>query len=147
HEYDDQTFRLIHLKTMRAPGQNGPLSQIFASAETVQDLSYTYDPASNITRIEDAALLQVFHNNEQVVPVCDYLYDALYRLIEARGREHIGQPVHDFNPQTRRDFDFTGLADLIAYPNDLQAMRNYTERYEYDEVGNFALMYHTANDS
>ena len=91
YEYDDQTFRLIHLKTTRAPGQNGLASQIFKSAATVQDLRYTYDPAGNITRIEDAALPVIFHDSEQVEPVCDYTYDAIYRLIEARGREHIGQ--------------------------------------------------------
>ena len=56
----------------------------------VQDLRYTYDPAGNITRIEDAALKTIFHNGQQVEPVCDYTYDAIYRLIEASGREHIG---------------------------------------------------------
>jgi RHS repeat-associated protein len=145
YEYDDQTFRLTHLKTTRAPDQNGFASQIFKNAATVQDLRYTYDPAGNITRIEDAALLVITHDNQLVAPVCDYTYDAIYRLIEATGREHIGQTAHDFNLQNRRDYDFAGLADFIAHPNNLQAMRNYKERYEYDGVGNFALMQHIAN--
>jgi RHS repeat-associated protein len=146
YEYDDQTFRLVHLKTTRNPGQNGQSSQIFKDAATVQDLSYTYDPAGNITHIEDAALLTIFHNGEQVEPVCDYTYDSLYRLIEAIGREHIGQTARDFNPQNRREYDFVGMADFVAHPNDLQAMRRYTERYEYDAVGNFQTMRHIAND-
>ena len=51
----------------------------------VQDLRYTYDPAGNITRIEDAALQTIFHGGQQVDPVCTYTYDAVYRLIEAEG--------------------------------------------------------------
>ncbi len=65
--------------------------------------------------------------------------------IEATGREHIGQTAHNFNLENRRDYDFAGLADFIAHPNDLQAMRRYTERYEYDAVGNFQFMRHIAN--
>src|SRR4030095_336030 len=51
YEFDSDTFRLTRLKTTRAPGVNGALSEIFTNAATVQDLSYTYDPAGNITRI------------------------------------------------------------------------------------------------
>jgi YD repeat-containing protein len=43
YEYDNQTFRLIHLKTTRTLDQNGLASQIFKSTATVQDLHYTYD--------------------------------------------------------------------------------------------------------
>ena len=32
-----------------------------------------------------------------------------------------------------------------AHPNDLQALRNYTERYEYDSVGNFVDLAHRFN--
>ena len=56
YDYDEKTFRLTHLKTTRAAAQNGLAAQIFEDPATVQDLHYTYDPAGNITRIEDAAL-------------------------------------------------------------------------------------------
>jgi len=147
YEYDPLTFRLTRLQTTRPIGLNGLASQLFTDPSVVQDLHYTYDPVGNVTRIEDAALQTLFHNNQPVQPVCAYIYDALYRLIEAQGREHIGQTAHDFNPPNgnRRDFDFAGLADFIAHPNDMQAMRNYTEDYEYDAVGNFQFMRHSAN--
>ena len=58
----------------------------------VQDLRYTYDPAGNITRIEDAALQTIFHNGQQVEPVCDYTYDAIYRLIEAKAASTSARP-------------------------------------------------------
>lgn len=144
YTHDKNTFRLTNVTTTRTTGQNEFASQIFLSADHVQDLSYTYDPAGNITRIEDAALPIVFHAGEQVEPVCDYTYDAVYRLIEASGREHIAQTAHDFNPpvDNRRDVPFLGLR---ADPNDLQAVRRYVERYEYDAVGNFQFMRHVAN--
>ena len=144
YEYDPLTFRLTNLKTTRPSGLNGPASQIFADPTVVQDLRYTYDPTGNITRIEDAALKRISHNQEQIEPVCEYTYDAIYRLIEAKGREHIGQTALDFDPPegNRRDYPFFGLR---AHPNDAQAMRNYTEQYEYDEVGNFRFLHHIAN--
>ena len=142
YEYDKQTFRLIHLKTTRTPGPNGLASQIFKNLAIVQDLRYTHDPAGNITRIADNALPVIAHNNQQVAPVCDYTYDAIYRLIEAKGREHIGQTAFDFGSAKFRDYPFAGLS---PHPNDLRALRNYTERYEYDPVGNFQFMRHIAN--
>jgi RHS repeat-associated protein len=147
YEYDTLTFRLTKLTTKRRAGLNGIASQLFADVTHVQELRYTYDPAGNITLIADAALKTIFFNGQQVVPICEYTYDAVYRLIEAKGREHVGQTAHDFNAQNRRDYDFVGLADFIAHPNDMQAMRRYTESYEYDEVGNFKSMRHSANGS
>src|SRR5262249_35668917 len=134
-EYDEKTFRLINLKTTRAPGQNVTATQIFRDPATVQDLHYTYDPAGNITRIEDAALKTIFNANQQVDPVCDYTYDPLYRLTDATGREHIGQSVLPFTPPDAnyRDFPFVGASQQ----NNLQALRTYTEHYDYDLVGNF----------
>lgn len=142
YDYDPLTFRLIHLKSTRPAGLNG-LAPIFASPTVLQDLHYTYDPAGNITHIHDGALKTIIHNQQTVEPVCSYTYDALYRLIEAKGREHIGQTALDVNPPqgNRRDYPFVGYQ---ANPNDLQALRNYTEQYEYDAVGNFDVWRHIA---
>ena len=108
----------------------------------MQDLHYTYDPAGNITRIADAALNTVFNANSRSIRSCDYTYDPLYRLIDATGREHIGQSAFAFAPPDGdyRDYPFVGAAQL----NDLQALRNYTEHYAYDPVGNFLTMAHAA---
>ncbi|MGH8646446.1 MAG: RHS repeat-associated core domain-containing protein [Gammaproteobacteria bacterium] len=142
YTYDPLTFRLVHLKTTRDPGLNGLASQIFEDPAIVQDLHYTYDPAGNIARIEDAVLKAITHDGEIIEPVCSYTYDALYRLIEAKGREHIGQTAFQAaSPNGNfRDHPFVGAAQT----NDLQALRNYTERYEYDAVGNFERLIHQA---
>ena len=144
YSYDPATFRLVNLRTTRPAGANGLSAQIFANTAVVQDLRYTFDPAGNITRIEDAAVRTIFYAGQQVDPVCTYIYDANYRLIEATGREHIGQTASDFYPPNgnRRDYPFLGLR---AHPFDAQAMRNYTESYVYDAVGNFDQMRHSAN--
>jgi RHS repeat-associated protein len=142
YSYDEETFRLMRHKTTRAAGQNGFAAQIFSDAATVQDLRYTYDPVGNITRIEDAALKRVFNANQQIESACGYTYDALYRLIEATGRENISQSNFALAPPdgNYRDYPFVGAAQQ----SDLQALRNYTERYDYDPVGNFQKMVHRA---
>jgi RHS repeat-associated protein len=142
YSYDPKTFRLTNLKTRRPVGLNGFASQIFNDPATVQNLSYDYDPVGNITRIADAALKTVFNANQQIDSASDYIYDPLYRLIQATGREHIGQSAFAFSPPNGnyRDYPFVGATQQ----SDLQALRNYTELYAYDPVGNFLTMAHQA---
>jgi RHS repeat-associated protein len=146
YDYDPLTFRLSRMKTTRPPNADATASQLFRDTSIVQDLRYSYDPVGNITRIEDVALRTVSRDGRSIEPVSAYTYDAVYRLIEAIGREHIGQNAFDINPPNgnNRDFPFLGHR---AHPNDLQALRNYTERYEYDSVGNFVELAHRANGS
>jgi RHS repeat-associated protein len=106
----------------------------------LQDLNYVYDPVGNITEIRDAALPVISYDGEQVKPVSLYTYDALYRLIEAQGREHIGQT--SYQPTATRDNDRDYPFQNLPNANDMQALRNYTERYEYDAVGNIMKMLH-----
>jgi RHS repeat-associated protein len=144
YEYDPLTFRLGHLNTTRAANPDATASQLFKDAAVVQDLRYSYDPVGNITRIEDAALKTIIRGGQSVGPVGSFTYDAVYRLIEAGGREHIGQNTFGFNPPNGdyRDYPFVGHR---ANPNDLQALRNYTERYEYEPAGNLEALVHRAN--
>lgn len=126
YTYDPNTFRLVHLKTTRG-------------GAVLQDLFYTYDPVGNITRIRDDAQQTIFFNNQVVLPHYDYTYDPIYRLIVASGREHIGQVGQP--PETSWDDKFRVN---LPHPSDGQAMRNYTEQYVYDAVGNFERLIHQA---
>ncbi|WPD23164.1 MAG: SpvB/TcaC N-terminal domain-containing protein [Candidatus Electrothrix scaldis] len=142
YEYDEETYRLLRMLTTRPAGGNGLAANIFSSPDTLQDLRYTYDPAGNITRIEDSALRTVFHGGSKVRPEARYTYDALYRLIEAEGREHLGQcALQPTGNGNCRDYPFAGHG---PQPGDPQALRNYLERYVYDEVGNFLSFIHKA---
>jgi hypothetical protein len=80
YQYDPETFRLISLKTQRK-----------ADGAMLQDLNYTYDPVGNITTIQDDAQQTIYFDGQVVNPSTKYQYDPLYRLIQAEGREHIGQ--------------------------------------------------------
>lgn len=143
--YDPETFRLIRRTTTRQPGANGFASVVFGDPTVLQDLRYTYDPAGNVTRIEDRALPTIMHANQLVEPVCGYVYDALYRLVEATGREHIGQTAFRAGAPTgdHRDHPFTGPG---ADPGDLHALRNYVERYQHDAAGNLEQVNHEARN-
>lgn len=137
YEYDRETFRLTRLRTTRAG---------FGETETqsVQDLKYTYDPVGNITHIQDDSDLQstIFFRNQRIEPSSSYTYDAIYRLIEAKGREHIGQTGREPR-QTDEDEVFQVN---LPHPNDGNAMGRYDQRYEYDQVGNILKMIHRANN-
>jgi RHS repeat-associated protein len=127
YRYDHLTFRLIGLKTTRSSDQ-----------ALLQDLSYSYDPAGNITQIRDGAQQTIYFSNQAVTPDNEYTYDAVYRLINAEGREHIGQVTQ---PQTTWD---DGFRVHLPQPGDGQAMRRYSEEYHYDAVGNLLQFIHRA---
>jgi RHS repeat-associated protein len=126
-EYDPLTFRLIHLKTTRENDGAG-----------LQDLTYSYDSVGNVSSIADAAQQTVYFKNQVVSASGDYVYDAVYRLIQAEGREHTGNRDH---PETSYN-DFPRIQ--LPLPGDGQAMRNYREQYRYDAVGNILELLHSA---
>ena len=143
YEYDDETFRLRRLLTIR---NNSRFAE--DDKQSAQDLRYTYDPVGNITRIYDHADIQnvIYFRNQRVDPSSNYTYDPLYRLIEASGREHLGQTSGSRNPPvkpTHHDRPRTGPDGFgLNHPGDGNAMGQYTEHYEYDSVGNILAMRH-----
>ncbi|MEW5744517.1 MAG: SpvB/TcaC N-terminal domain-containing protein [Nitrospirota bacterium] len=153
YTYDPATFRLVRLYTRRGAAftkdcdNPQPPPATMPSPEEppgapcgLQNLRYTYDPAGNITHIHDDARQTVYFNGQVVPPHSDYTYDALYRLVRAGGREHIGQVGQ---PETTWNDAFRSRQ---AHPQDGQAMRNYTEQYEYDDDGNILKLIHQAAD-
>lgn len=123
--YDPASFRLARCRTVRGD-------------TALQDLALTYDAAGNLTQVADAAQQTVYFRNQVVTPDNDYTYDALYRLVRAAGREHIGQVSQ---PETSWDDRFRVL---LPHPNDGQAMRRYDEAYDYDAAGNLLRLVHQA---
>jgi RHS repeat-associated protein len=153
YSYDPLTFRLIQLLTKRSaaafPGDDPQPPIASWPGRQVQSLQYNYDPAGNITHIQDDAQQNVYFRNKRVEPSNDYTYDALYRLIQATGREHLGQG----NAPIAHSHDDAGRVSLVSAdavgrfaPNDGNAMGTYVERYVYDAVGNFMQMQHRGAD-
>jgi RHS repeat-associated protein len=173
YAYDRETFRLTHLYTRRGvdpataqgvaftddcenPDPPPPATIAAPKAPPVgkgcglQNLHYAYDSAGNITHIRDDAQQTICFRNQRVEPSNDYIYDALYRLIHAGSREHLGQagaPIpHSCNDAGRIGILSANPPGRFA-PNDRSAMARYTERYVYDAVGNFLQMQHARDDA
>ncbi len=127
YEYDPLTIRLAHLETVRG-------------GVSLQSLRYTYDPVGNITHIRDEVQQTLYFDNQVIEPHNSYTYDAIYRLITAAGREHIGQAAQ---PQTTWDDQFR---IHLPHPGDGHAMRRYSEHFHYDAVGNFLEVIHQATN-
>jgi RHS repeat-associated protein len=123
-EYDPLTFQLVRLRTER-------------SSEVLQDLHYTFDPVGNITQVHDEAKHPVYFRNSEVQPCSEYTYDALYRLVEATGREHLGQQKEPLPPRGRGNH-----VHRLHAPSDGKAFARYLEGYTYDAVGNLLSVKH-----
>lgn len=136
YAYDRSMFRLIRLTTSR---QGVPANQ-----RIVQDLAYVFDPTGNITHIQDDADIQnvVFFNNRRVDPSADYTYDAIYRLIESSGREHLGLAGGTPNAPAATSYNDVPRTALL-HPGDGAAMGTYDEAYHYDLVGNLRQFVHS----
>ena len=130
YAYDERTFRLVRLRTER-----------FTSSETLmpagmvlQDFAYVYDLAGNIWTIHDRTPESGIPNTQLGTEALDrgFVYDAIYRLVSASGRE-CDRPLHlpwDEAPRC----------------TDLTKTRAYLQRYVYDRVGNIQQVRHIAND-
>ncbi|MDR6413494.1 RHS repeat-associated protein [Pseudarthrobacter sulfonivorans] len=146
HTYDPLTFRLLRLETSRGAAKP-PGGPYFPQDEPVppdkrrgvQNLTYTYDPGGNITNIVDDAQPRVFNLNTKIDASTDYVYDALYRLVESRGREHLGLQSAQLRPPTP-----TGWNDIPRVnPADRQALGLYAEHFNYDTAGNLLELRHS----
>jgi RHS repeat-associated protein len=150
YSYDPLSFRLTQLQTRRRVSDfpaDAPQPPAAAwPGRFLQNLHYIYDPAGNITHIRDDAQQRIFFDNQRVEPSNDYVYDAVYRLIQARGREHLGQNANQQrNPPTAPDA-LNSFHTRLHHPGNGLAMGTYIERYVYDAVGNFLQMQHRGSD-
>ena len=153
YSYDPLTFRLTRLRTQRRaadfPGDDPQPPVAGWPGRHVQNLHYTYDAIGNVTHIQDDAQQTIYFKNKRVEPSNDYVYDALYRLIQATGREHLGQG----GAPGAHSHDDAGRVGLVSAnppgrfaPNDGNAMGTYVERYVYDAAGNLLLMQHRGSN-
>ena len=130
--YDPKTFRLVNLVTKKTGASD---------AQSLQNLHYTFDPVGNIVYSRDDAQQTHFFKNAVVKPESRFEYDATYQLLMATGREHAG-----LGNDAQRDHSDLPFLSELPHPNQANAVRQYTERYEYDDCGNITLMHHSSND-
>ncbi|MEO8764900.1 MAG: SpvB/TcaC N-terminal domain-containing protein [Ginsengibacter sp.] len=126
YRYQEENLRLTRLRTTANSGTS-----------VLQDMRYTYDPVGNITSQLDDAQKTVFYGGQKINARSNYLYDALYRLIEAEGREHTGQAGINIQDNWNDNWN-----KLTLQPNAPVQLRGYTQKYSYDGVGNIITMQH-----
>ncbi|HEY4208569.1 MAG TPA: toxin TcdB middle/C-terminal domain-containing protein, partial [Puia sp.] len=133
--YDPQTFRLVNLLTEKNGNDDN---------QALQNIKYTFDAIGNITQIRDDAQQTHYFSNAVVFPESKFEYDAIYQLIKATGREHAGIAVNGADQRTDQDIPFI---NQIPHQNDANAVREYTENYEYDIAGNIRQLQHIARNA
>jgi RHS repeat-associated protein len=134
YAYDTQTCRLLRLRTETyvTPLPAALTYRPAASATPLQDFAYQYDLVGNILAIHDRTPKSGILNTLAGPDALDraFIYDPLYRLLSATGRECASpppQPPWDDTPQC----------------NDTTLARPYTETYQYDNAGNMAVWSHS----
>lgn len=127
YTYEAETQRLTGMKTERPAGHA-------SGAKVLQDLRYEYDPVGNVLKVRNDAEAIRFWRNQKVVPENTYVYDSLYQLVSASGREmaNAGQQGSNLPSAT------------VPLPTDSSAYTNYTRTYTYDMAGNLTQIRHSA---
>ncbi|WP_424540254.1 RHS repeat-associated core domain-containing protein [Serratia marcescens] len=127
YTYEAETQRLTGIKTERPAGH-------VSGAKVLQDLRYAYDPVGNVLRVSNDAEETRFWRNQKVVPENTYVYDSLYQLVSATGREMASAGRQVSSPP----------AAGVLLPADSTSYTNYTRTYTYDNAGNLTLIRHSA---
>ena len=127
YTYESETQRLTGIKTERPAGHA-------SGAKVLQDLRYGYDPMGNVLKVSNDAEETRFWRNQKVVPENTYIYDSLYQLVSATGREMANAGQQSSNLPS----------PAAPLPTDSSAYTNYTRTYTYDEAGNLTQVRHSA---
>lgn len=119
YTYDALSQRLTRIHTTRD-----------SDSADLQDLRYFYDAVGNIVEVQDQAQETLFFDNTQVDPTGQFVYDALYRLTQAKGREKVG---------LAQAAESSPAYGVVPEPTTT-VLRRYTRNYTYDAVGNITQM-------
>ena len=93
YDYDPITFRLTHLLTRATPPlvqDDCPQLSRLARLPGAEPALTPTIPRATSPRSATTPSRRSYFNNKRVEPI-RYTYDAIYRLIEATGREHLGR--------------------------------------------------------
>jgi insecticidal toxin complex protein TccC len=115
--------------------ENGRMSQRTLSRTTtntnvLQKLHYAYDAVGNVLSVQDHSKPEQHNANQRIKPGSTYVYDSLYQLIKATGREEQTANIH------------AALPDWASSPGDRSRLLNFTQHYSYDERANLIRLQH-----
>jgi RHS repeat-associated protein len=140
YDTDQTTSRLVQIRTTR-PGFDPvfPSRTPLVDPRVLQNLLYAYDAVGNLIVARDEAIEPVYFRNQLVDPISRFTYDSLYRLVRATGRE-TDSSGGQFDANER-----PGLTSL--FPITDQTLRNYTQEFSLDAVGNIEQIKHASGPS
>lgn len=117
------TKRLLRISTWRPDADK--------KRYPIQDISYQYDPAGNVTERYDLGREDQYFDNLRVTAHNQYHYDSCYRLRYAAGREALNGGKNTITPLV------SGSHQLV----------NYQRWYDYDNAGNMTQLRHSAGQN
>ena len=126
YAYDNTTFRLARIRSefySKAGWTYSPISGV------KQDTAYAYDLAGNIISTNDESPNSGVGGSASLER--DFSYDPLYRLLTATGRENATTITPIWDDRYRSDDHTLSTA--------------YTQKYNYDKMGNILRLKHTGN--
>ncbi|MFK3775012.1 RHS repeat-associated core domain-containing protein [Pseudomonas sp. NPDC089406] len=129
YSYDPRTTRLARIHVQRPAGHA-------SGARVLQDLRYRYDPVGNVLGVHNDAEATRFWRNRKVVPENLYVYDSLYQLVAASGREMAALA----NGIGKRP-------PALQLPANDNSLTPYARTYHYDRADNLTRIVHGATAS
>jgi RHS repeat-associated protein len=131
--YDPKTFRMLRMRTEQ---YTKPTAFTYhPTGQPLQDFAYAYDLVGNMLAMHDRTPESGIPNTPPGTDALDrtFIYEPIYRLFSATGRECDVHPVLPWDDTPRC--------------TDLTSTRGYTEQYQYDPVGNMVKLQHQAKGS
>lgn len=147
YAYNPYTFRLARLRTERY--RERETGTFEGHGSPLQELTYHYDLAGNITSIEErtpgSGIASTRHGKDRLVR--DFAYDPLYRLTEATGRACKDDGPAGTLHCGAYDRPYQEGAPAPNQHNAPELTAAYTERYTYDPAGNLLELQRAVGDS
>lgn len=129
YEYDSLTGWLTGIRSLADGGEM-----------RLQELTAYRDAVGNLTHVTDGAFEELFGPQSNATPGADYDYDALDRLVGARGQERSGRGAN-----RDRQGGYDGLTAAFESGGvDPTALSTYRREFAYDSGGNLYAINHTA---
>jgi RHS repeat-associated protein len=137
YAYDENVFRLSRMRSEKYASTSTPETGYTlpsdGTGKKYQDIVYAYDAVGNILSTDERVTDVGVAGDDTMVR--EFVYDSLYRLIEATGRESDVQKTDPWQDQLT-------VKSMAGYDDSPQNTRQYTETYAYDEVGGLTQLVH-----
>jgi RHS repeat-associated protein len=149
YAYDEQTFRLVRMRTERykVPAGFADTYRPKEPSKPLQDFAYEYDLVGNILKITDrtpgCGVVNTPYGKDALSRI--FTYDPLYRLVSATGRECMTipkpRPWEEWSDAQNCGY-YDGKPGTPNQDNAPDLTTMYWETYVYDPAGNMVTLKH-----